>query len=80
MKFQLYREPTNGQLNWWIAVQGIWMGYYPASLFNGGVGNDVEWIGFGGEVFSSLSNPADDPRSNGQRLAGPVRLDSRRFP
>lgn len=58
MKFQLYREPTNGQLNWWIAVQGVWMGYYPASLFNGGVGNDVEWIGSGGEVFSSLSNPA----------------------
>jgi hypothetical protein len=58
MKFQLYREPTNGQLNWWIAVQGIWMGYYPASLYNGGLGNDAEWIGFGGEVFSSLSNPA----------------------
>ena len=58
MKFQLYREPTNGQLNWWIAVQGVWMGYYPASLFNGGVGNDVEWIGSGGEVYSSLSNPA----------------------
>jgi hypothetical protein len=57
MKFQLFREP-NGQLNWWIAVQGVWMGYYPASLFNGGIGNDVEWIGFGGEVFSSLANPA----------------------
>jgi hypothetical protein len=58
MKFQLYREPTNGQLNWWIAVQGMWMGYYPASLYNGGLGNDVEWIGFGGEVYSSLANPA----------------------
>jgi len=58
MKFQLYREPTNGQLNWWVAVQGIWMGYYPASLFNGGAGNDIDWIGFGGEVFSSLANPA----------------------
>ncbi len=58
MKFQLYREPTNAELNWWIAVQGIWMGYYPASLYNRGLGNDVEWIGFRGEVYSSLANPA----------------------
>jgi Neprosin len=57
MKFQLYREPNNGTLNWWVAVQGIWMGYYPASLFNGGLGNNVDWIGCGGEVFSSLANP-----------------------
>jgi Neprosin len=57
MKFQLYREPNNGPLNWWVAVQGIWMGYYPASLFNGGLGNKVDWIGCGGEVFSSLPNP-----------------------
>jgi hypothetical protein len=57
MKFQLYREPTNGELNWWIAVQGEWMGYYPASLFNGGIGNDCSYIGFGGEIYSALSNP-----------------------
>jgi len=58
MKFQLYKEPTNGQLNWWVSVQGIWMGYYPASLFNGGIGNKAEWLGMGGEVYSSLANPA----------------------
>jgi hypothetical protein len=58
MKFQLYREPTNGELNWWVAVQGIWMGYYPASLFNGGLGGKAEWVGCGGEVYSSLANPA----------------------
>jgi len=28
IKFQLY------QGNWWFAVQGSWIGYYPASLFN----------------------------------------------
>jgi hypothetical protein len=58
MKFQLYQEPTDGSLNWWVAVQGIWMDYYPASLFAGGIGGDVDWIGFGGEVYSSLANSA----------------------
>lgn len=52
IKFQLY------QGNWWFAVQGVWIGYYPASLFNGGLGNHAEWIGFGGEVYSSLANPS----------------------
>jgi hypothetical protein len=73
MKFQLYREPNNGQLNWWIAVQGIWMGYYPASLFNGGLGNCVDWVGCGGEVYSSLPNPEltkDQMGSGWQAQAG----------
>ncbi|MGH9404463.1 MAG: neprosin family prolyl endopeptidase [Terriglobia bacterium] len=72
MKFQLYREPTDGSLNWWVAVQGIWMGYYPATLFSGGVGNDVEWVGFGGEVFSSLANPAltQDQMGSGWQAQG----------
>ncbi|MGA3341807.1 MAG: neprosin family prolyl endopeptidase [Methylocella sp.] len=52
IKYQLY------QGNWWFAVQGIWMGYYPASLFSGGIGNHAEWVGFGGEVYSSLENPS----------------------
>jgi hypothetical protein len=51
MKFQLW------QSNWWVACQGIWMGYYAANLFNGGLGNYAEWVGFGGEVYSGLSNP-----------------------
>ncbi|MGD1066576.1 MAG: neprosin family prolyl endopeptidase [Vulcanimicrobiaceae bacterium] len=59
MKFQLYREPTNGQLNWWVAVQGVWMGYYPASLFHAGsLGQNATWLGVGGEVCSTLANPA----------------------
>jgi len=57
MKFQLYKEPNNNDVNWWVAVQGIWMGYYPATLFNGGLGVDVDWVGSGGEIYSSLSNP-----------------------
>lgn len=51
IKYQLY------QGNWWFAVQGSWIGYYPASLFDGGLGNYAEWVGFGGEVYSSLPNP-----------------------
>lgn len=56
IKFQLY----NG--NWWFGFQGggsfMWIGYYPASLFGGGLGNYAEWVGFGGEVYSSLANPS----------------------
>lgn len=72
MKFQLYKEPTNGQLNWWIAVNGVWMGYYPATLFNGGVGSSVEWIGFGGEVATGLSNPSltKDQMGSGTQAEG----------
>src|SRR5580692_6671662 len=32
IKYQLYQN------RWWFGAQGIWMGYYPASLFNGGLG------------------------------------------
>jgi hypothetical protein len=63
IKYQLY----NG--NWWFAVQGIWLGYYPGSLFNGALQNKAEWVSFGGEVYSSLSNPA---LSNDQMGSGYV--------
>ena len=57
IKFQLFEG------NWWFAVNNreagpwIWIGYYPASLFNGGLGERVDWVAFGGEVYSSLANP-----------------------
>jgi Neprosin len=73
MKFQLYREPNSNDVNWWVAVQGIWMGYYPATLYNGGLGKKVEWIGSGGEVYSSLKNPEstkDQMGSGWQAQAG----------
>jgi hypothetical protein len=72
MKFQLYKEPTNGQLNWWVSVQGIWMGYYPASLYDGGLATSAEWIAFGGEVFSSLSDPSltQDQMGSGWQAEG----------
>ncbi len=45
--------------NVWIAVQNIWMGYYPGSLFgNAGIMKGAQWFGCGGEVYSSLANPS----------------------
>jgi hypothetical protein len=73
MKWQLYREPTTGVLNFWLAVNGNWIGYYPASLFSGGLENKIEWIGSGGEVYSSLANPEqtqDQMGSGWQAAAG----------
>jgi hypothetical protein len=71
MKFQLYKEPNNDHVNWWVAVQGIWMGYYPAKLYNGGLGKIVDWIGVGGEVYSSLSDPekTKDQMGSGHKAA-----------
>ncbi len=52
IKYQLW------QGNWWFQVQGIWLGYYPASLFfgnrNGAVtlGDHANWVAFWGEVYS----------------------------
>lgn len=51
IKFQLY------QGNWWFALQNIWLGYYPGSLFGGGIGDHVSWNAFGGEVYSSAADP-----------------------
>jgi hypothetical protein len=57
LKYQLY----NG--NWWLGFNNnesgpwIWLGYYPASLFAGGIGNHASWASFGGEVYSALPNP-----------------------
>ena len=53
IKFQLY------QGNWWVACQGRWIGYYPASLFMGNqsvfstLGDHADYIGFWGEIFDS---------------------------
>jgi hypothetical protein len=72
MKFQLYQEPNSSTFNWWVAVQGIWMGYYPATLFNGGLGNKAEWVGIGGEVATDLSNPATTKDQMGSGWQAPA--------
>ena len=74
MKFQLYKQPENGAFNWWVSVDGVWMGYYPAELFSQGqLGSSVTWIGAGGEVYSGLKNPEatlDEMGSGFQAAAG----------
>ena len=56
LKYQLF------QGNWWLGFSNdgaqpwVWLGYYPASLFNGLATNGT-WLSFGGEVNSLLANP-----------------------
>ena len=71
LKYQLY----NG--NWWLAFNNnesgpwIWIGYYPASLFSGGLGDHADWVSFGGEVYSALANPCSttDQMGSGRQAA-----------
>jgi Neprosin len=57
IKYQLY------QGNWWLACQGRWAGYYPASLFMGNqsvfstLGDHADNIQFFGEIFDSDDVP-----------------------
>jgi hypothetical protein len=72
IKFQLW------QGNWWFGINNnesgpwIWIGYYPAGLFNGGLGNYAEWVSFGGEVYSALANPCNsrDQMGSGVQASG----------
>jgi Neprosin len=56
LKYQLFEG------NWWLGFSNdgakpwVWLGYYPASLFNGLAKNGT-WLSFGGEVESLLANP-----------------------
>lgn len=72
MKFQLYKEPNSNDVNWWVAVQGIWMGYYPATLYKTGLASEVQWCGSGGEVYSSLGDPeqTSDQMGSGYQASG----------
>lgn len=73
MKFQLYREPGTAQLNWWVAVQGIWMGYYPAGLYGGGgMGTTANLLSSGGEVYSGLP----DPETTGDQMGSGIQAAS----
>jgi hypothetical protein len=73
MKFQLYQEPTNGDFNWWVAVLGKWIGYYPASLFGPeGLAVSASVVKSGGEVYSALPNPeqTQDQMGSGFQASG----------
>jgi hypothetical protein len=56
LKYQLF------QGNWWLGISNngtkpwVWLGYYPAGLFNG-LSKNGTLLSFGGEVNSLLTNP-----------------------
>jgi hypothetical protein len=57
MQISWKRKPDNG--NWWLMISGVWVGYFPASIFAGGAmvktdGNLTAY--FGGENTGSLPN------------------------
>ena len=38
--------------DWWLSVQGEWVGYYPGALFNaGGLADHADKLDFGGEIL-----------------------------
>jgi Neprosin len=48
LKVQLY------QGNWWVRVNGTWIGYYPASLYSiSGLRSQADMVAWGGEVVDS---------------------------
>jgi hypothetical protein len=58
LAIRLFQEPGTQTLNWWVACDGIWIGYYPASLYGKGVlATHAETLMAGGEVDSRLKNP-----------------------
>jgi hypothetical protein len=71
VKYQLW------QGNWWFGFNTdetgpwTWLGYYPGSLFGSGIADEVQWVGWGGEVYSALANPCatTDQMGSGRQAA-----------
>jgi hypothetical protein len=71
IKYQLY------QGNWWLNVQGVWLGYYPVSIYGkspaaGGapttvntLGNHADNVGFWGEVYDPDNTPPSTQMGSG---------------
>ena len=58
MQFQLQIDAATQEMNWWVFVDGVPMGYYPASLYGaGGMSRGTTFVSSGGEIFSGLKNP-----------------------
>jgi len=66
---QWQRDPANG--NWWLYLQGseqpVAVGYYPASIYNGGpLASAAENVDFGGEVCSQQGSNQTGSMGSGQ--------------
>jgi hypothetical protein len=48
------------QGNWWLAIQGTWIGYYPSSIYRGGqLARNAQIIEFGTESVGTAVWPAE---------------------
>ncbi len=48
------------QGNWWLNIQGTWVGYYPGSIYQGGqLTRNAQQIQFGSESMGSTSWPGE---------------------
>ena len=46
--------------NWWLAIQGTWIGYYPSAIFKGGqLTRNAQKIQFGTESVGTTVWPAE---------------------
>lgn len=51
---ELSWEKSSATANWWLLYQGTtWLGYYPASLYTGGMQTQASFTSYGGEVYNS---------------------------
>lgn len=55
--------------NWWISVNGVWMGYYPNGMFAiNGMRFQAERTGWGGEVFDAAAHVGSSSTDMGSGL------------
>jgi hypothetical protein len=55
--------------NWWVKANGLWMGYYPSSLFAvTGLRNQANQVNWGGEVFDAAAHPGTTQTDMGSGL------------
>jgi hypothetical protein len=55
--------------NWWVMVNGEWMGYYPGTLFSPlGMGPQADYVAWGGEVYESGVHPGTTGTDMGSGL------------
>jgi hypothetical protein len=53
-QFEMQLKVQLWQGNWWVRVNGVWIGYYPASLYNsGGLRSEASKVAWGGEIVDS---------------------------
>jgi hypothetical protein len=61
-----FKDGTTGA--WWLRRSGVWVGYYPRSLFDSnGIRDKASRVVFGGEIVDDRNNPWDNLWGTGGR-------------